>query len=132
MDGSMDGSVVAAQGALFSAGLRAPQLHCRAGGSEPPTVGAESDAPYAVGKTTQRARPVTRVQVPDLHFPFRIGCPTARGDQTPTVRAEGDTPHSDPAGVFQLKQGRLDLALKDLLHVPNLDLLIPASRGEVS
>ena len=104
----------------------------RTGGSEPPTVGTEPDAPDPVGKATQRKRLVTRVQVPDLHFPFLICCPTARGGQALTVRAEGYTPHSDPAGVFQLKQGLVDVALKDLLHIPNLDLLIPASRGEVS
>ena len=57
-------------------------------------------------KLTQRERLLTRVHVPDLHFPFLICCPTARGGQALTVRAEGYTPHSDPAGVFQLKQGR--------------------------
>src|SRR5262249_4299845 len=121
----------AAEGSLFLAGLRVPQLHCRTGGSEPPTVGAEPDAPYAIGKATQRTHLVTRVQVPDLHFPFLIGCPTARGDQALTVRAEAYTPHSDPAGVFHLKPGGLDVAPQDCLHIPNLDLPIPASRGEV-
>src|SRR5262245_26834679 len=73
-----------------------------------------------------------RLHVPDLHFPFLICTPAARGGQALTVRAESDAPHPDPAAVFQLKEGRLDLALKGRRHIPNLDLRIPASRGEVS
>src|SRR5262249_25853082 len=76
-----------------------------------------------------RERLLTRFQVPDLHFPFLMGFPTACGGQALTVRAEGDTPH--PAGVFPAKEWLVELALKGPLHPPNPPRLIPASRGEV-
>src|SRR5262249_26018254 len=127
-----DPVVVPAAGELFLAGLRVPQLYQPGTGSgEPPAVGAELDALHAVGKTTQRERLLPGVQVPDLDFPFFICRPAACGGQALTVRAKGHGPHPDPAGVFEAKMGRVDLALKDLLHIPKLDRPIPASRGEV-
>src|SRR5262245_40735555 len=116
-------------GELFLAGLRVPQLHQLAtGGGEPPAVGAELHASDYPGKA-QRECLLPRVHVPDLHFPFLLCFPTTSGGQALTVRTKGYTP--DPAGVFPAKKWLLDVPLKDLLHVPNLHGLIPASAGKI-
>ena len=72
---------------------------------------------------------MTRLQVPDLHFPFLICSVTRSGGQALTVRAEGYTPHN--VRVFPLKEGCFELTLKDLLQIPDLRCHILASRGEV-
>src|SRR5262249_51759303 len=113
--------------ALFPAGLRVPYLDpILAARGELPAIGTELDAADGPGKT-QRKRLLTRVQVPDLHFPFLQCFLTGSGGQALTVRTEAYPPH--PQGVFPAKEWLVDLALKGLLHVPNLDCPIPASPG---
>src|SRR5262249_34913425 len=72
--------VAAAEGQLFVACLRAPQLHhSRTGRGQPPAVRTELYAGYLVRKTTQREHRLTGVQVPHLNFPSFLCCPTGRG-----------------------------------------------------
>src|SRR5262245_27220225 len=87
---SLEGSVVAAQGELFSAGLRVPYLEqVLPARGEPPAVGTELYASDCPGQNAPRQRRLTRIHVPDVHFPSISCFPTACRGQALTVRAKG-------------------------------------------
>src|SRR5262249_49952085 len=111
-------------GALFPAGLRVPDLnHVLSARGKPPAVRTELHAADRPGKS-QRERLLTSGHTPALPSPYFSCFITAACRSQPLpVRAEGYTPSlDDRASVFAAKNGRGDLVLKRLLHVPNVDL----------